>query len=80
MNKKSTQMNTIVIPELEPYRLAGKIVKGSGIEWSPEEIAILQKYYGYCHVKFLLKYLPDRTHCQILSKASRMGLSNRGGK
>jgi hypothetical protein len=81
LNTKSvqhgTKMNTIVIPELEPYRIAGKTIKGSGTEWTPEELAIMQKYYGYCHVKILLKYLPGRNHTQVLSKASRLGLSNR---
>lgn len=71
-------MTDIIIPELEEYREAGIIRTGYGTAWSEEEENILYKYYGYAPTKELVKYLPGRTFTQVISKAARMGLTNRG--
>lgn len=68
----------IIIPELEEARETGKIYMGGGIVWTPEEEAIMQRYYGYVRVKQLMKHLPGRTANQVTSKAQRMGINNRG--
>lgn len=71
-------MKEIIIPELEEYRETGKIYAGgTGAKWSREEEAIIKKYYGYAPVQVLLKHLPGRNTNQVMSKASRMGLTNR---
>jgi hypothetical protein len=80
MNKKSTQMNTIVIPELEPYRLAGRIYNGNGLTWTDKEEEIMQTYYGFTPRELLMKYLPNRNKTEISSKAARMGITKRGEK
>lgn len=71
-------MTEILIPELEEYRETGVIHLGYGTKWSGKEEAILEKYYGYAPIDALIKHLPGRSKYQIMSKASRMGLSNRG--
>ncbi len=80
MNKKVIQLNTIVIPELESYREAGRLYIGNGKVWTEEEEAIMKKYYGFAPVKELLKFLPGRTHSQVMSKAQRLNLTTRLGK
>jgi len=82
LSKKSiqtnTKLNTIVIPELEPYRIAGRVYIGNGQEWSEEEESILLKYYGFAPVNEIIRFLPGRTRGQVQSKVQRMGLSRRG--
>jgi len=78
LDAKSVPHGTIVIPELEPYRIAGRVYIGNGREWSEEEEAILQKYYGFAPANKIIKFLPGRTRSQLHSKVQRMGLSRRG--
>ena len=70
-------MKKIIIPELEPYRIAGKVAQGNGMRWTSEEEGIMNQYYGYVSVKLLNKYLPNKSPCSIQNKASRMGLTHR---
>ena len=81
LSKKSiqtnTKLNTIVIPELEPYRIAGRVYIGNGRKWTEEEESVLLKYYGYAPTNEVIKFLPGRTPGQVMSKVGRMGLTRR---
>lgn len=73
--KKSTQLRTILIPELEEA-MAKQVVPR---EWTPREIAILKRYYNRVPLRVLKDHLPGRTRDAIRTKAQHMDLSyNRG--
>jgi hypothetical protein len=64
--------NEIIIPELEEA-----MERFNPRAWTPEEEAILKKYYKRVPTKDLLKYLPRKTENAIYTKAGRMGLVER---
>ena len=45
--------------------------------WTPQEEAIMNKYYGYVKNTTLLKALPNHTLTSMEGKAKRMGITNR---
>lgn len=64
----------VIIPELE------EIIQSTGLaqtDWSPEELAILNRYYGQpgITIRTLMKYLPGRTYSAIQSKVVRLALA-----
>jgi hypothetical protein len=60
------------VAELEDIVLNEEVVG----KWTPEEVAILKRYYGRIRpTSRLLKYLPKRTLTSIHDKARRSGIS-----
>jgi len=45
--------------------------------WSEEEILILQNNYKTMSIKELIKLLPNKTECAIVTKANKIGLKSR---
>jgi len=68
-------MSELIIPELEEA-----LQNYKPREWTAEEDAIMEKYYGRVPRDLLLKHLPGREWHQIQNKASREGLTNRWKK
>ena len=65
-------MTDIFIPELEE-----EAERYSPREWSPEEMAIVLKYYNRVSITSLMKHLPNKTKIAIQNYASQNGLTRR---
>jgi hypothetical protein len=64
------ESNTIVIPELEE---AVENYKPYKYSWSPEDVQVLERYYGWVPLQKLIEYF-HRSGPSIHKKARELGL------
>lgn len=75
VSKGETEEIEVSIEELDEWIEENKETLRKGKNWTPDEDAILLKYYQDVPLNLLAKYVPGRTEDAIRNRAMKLNLS-----